>query len=95
MATHIRRQSNFILPNISVVDHYADDILVAYELTPAEGYVMQHIGDNIMSVNKPDSVDLERKKEYYKFCSICVGVPVEEWGWEAVEQTDISSEQIF
>lgn len=81
------------LPNITTQRLYADGVHVAFELTVNPGYVIYNTSADYMIPDEDGN--MVELISYFRFCCIPADIPVENWTWVAVPDSDIPAEQIF
>lgn len=99
--------SSITLPNIAVDEKYVDGVLKAHRLTANEGYVMYDTSDETTEpAIDPETGDFIVDPEtglvvevpviyYYRQVTIPIRVPVENWTWIAVPESEVPADKIF
>lgn len=86
--------TDIILPNITVERAYVNNELKAYRLTANAGYVMYRTDANDVTID-PDTLEEIPITYYYRQASMNVRVPIENWTWVAVPESDAPADNIF
>ena len=101
------RPSSIVLPNITVREKYLNDVLISHVLTANEGYVMHDTSDQLTEIARdPETgepiIDPETGGyvevpviHYFREATIPVRIPVENWTWVAVLESEVPADQIF
>lgn len=85
--------TDITLSNITVQKVLSDGTLIGYRLTANDGYVMYDTSDDY-TITDPDGNTYE-EIHYFRQATIPKSVPVENWTWVAVPETDVPADQIY
>lgn len=87
------RSSNIALPNITVEEKYKDNVLISHRLTANAGYVMYDTSANDVDYD-PETLEPIPTIFYFRQVTIPLRVPVENWTWVAVPESDVPADHI-
>ena len=106
MAIEFIPSTSIALPNITVYELLQDGVLRGHRLTANEGYVIYDTSANEVEPKiDPETGDLVFDEHgnvieipvtyYFRQATIPVNVPVENWTWVAVPESDVPADHIF
>ena len=82
--------STITLPNITVEDKYIDGVLKARRITANDGYVILDNNEVFIDPETGDEINY-----YFRQVTVNIRVPFENWGYEAVLESEVPADQIF